>query len=215
MNWEQVLKEEVKKQYFLDISKRIRADKQQFCVFPNDIFRAFTLTRFEDIKVVILGQDPYHGFGEATGLSFSVDNDRVHPPSLRNIKKELRADLQLDENENIPNDLSDWAKQGVFLLNTCLTVIQDRPKSHEKIGWQIFTTFVIEQISKHKPFCVFCLWGDSANQFAPSIDEHKHLILSTSHPSPFSAHKGFIGCKHFSRANKALIEKGIKPIRWI
>jgi uracil-DNA glycosylase len=182
--------------------------------YPNkrDIFKALELTPFEDIKVVILGQDPYHGKGEANGLAFSVNKNIKIPPSLRNIYKELNEDMGID----IPNhgDLSNWAKQGVLLLNSILTVSPDKPASHRKIGWEEYTDSIIKQINDNKHNIVFILWGKYAQEKGKYIDESKHLVIRSPHPSPFSARTGFFGSKPFSKCNTYLESKGIEEIDW-
>ena len=175
-------------------------------------FRALELTPLENIKAVILGQDPYHGEGEANGLAFSVNKDIKIPPSLRNIYKELNSDLGLE----IPThgDLTSWAKEGVLLLNSILTVEKDKPASHRDIGWQQYTDSLISQISNEKEHVVFILWGKYAQSKIPLINQAKHLIIASTHPSPFSANKGFLGSKPFSKCNKWLKEKNIPQIDW-
>lgn len=176
------------------------------------IFRALELTPLENIKAVILGQDPYHGEGEANGLAFSVNKDIKIPPSLKNIYKELNSDLGLE----IPThgDLTSWAKEGVLLLNSILTVEKDKPASHRDIGWQQYTDSLISQISNEKEHVVFILWGKYAQSKIPLINQAKHLIIASTHPSPFSANKGFLGSKPFSKCNKWLKEKNIPQIDW-
>jgi len=175
-------------------------------------FRALELTPLENIKAVILGQDPYHGEGEANGLAFSVNKDIKIPPSLRNIYKELNSDLGLE----IPThgDLTSWAQEGVLLLNSILTVEKDKPASHRDIGWQQYTDSLISQISNEKEHVVFILWGKYAQSKIPLINQDKHLIIASTHPSPFSANKGFLGSKPFSKCNKWLKEKNIPQIDW-
>lgn len=176
------------------------------------LFNAFNNTPFEKVKVVILGQDPYHGPGQAMGLSFSVPRGITIPPSLVNIFKELRNDIGMQ----IPGhgDLTQWAKQGVLLLNAALTVRANEPNSHAKIGWHDFTDEVIQVLSDKKEDLVFLLWGRFALDKIPLIDEMKHLVLRAAHPSPFSADKGFFGCRHFSKTNEWLMKKGMQPIDW-
>lgn len=175
-------------------------------------FRALELTPLENIKAVILGQDPYHGEGEANGLAFSVNKDIKIPPSLRNIYKELNSDLGLE----IPThgDLTSWAKEGVLLLNSILTVEKNKPASHRDIGWQQYTDSLISQISNQKEHVVFILWGKYAQSKIPLINQAKHLIIASTHPSPFSANKGFLGSKPFSKCNKWLKEKNVPQIDW-
>ena len=183
-------------------------------VFPpkEDIFKALELTPLENIKAVILGQDPYHGQGQANGLAFSVYKGVKIPPSLRNIFKELNTDLGIE----IPKhgDLTTWAKQGVLLLNSVLTVEKEKPASHKNIGWEEYTDNLISEISGKKEHVVFILWGKYAEGKISLIDTKKHIIISSPHPSPFSARKGFFGSKPFSRCNKWLIERHLEPIDW-
>lgn len=176
------------------------------------LFNAFNKTPFTNVKVVILGQDPYHGPGQAMGLSFSVPKGIPPPPSLVNIYKELRADIGMPMPKH--GDLTQWAEQGVLLLNAALTVRANEPNSHSKIGWHEFTDAVIRVISENRSGIVFMLWGRFAQEKTPLIDEMKHLVLKAAHPSPFSADKGFFGCKHFSRANKYLLDNGYEPVDW-
>jgi len=214
-SWKRILKAEFDKPYFQQIPLHIKTEKSQGkTIYPpgSQIFNAFNLTPFDNVKVVILGQDPYHGKGQAHGLCFSVANGIPPPPSLLNIFKELQDDIGLP----IPNhgNLTNWAQQGVFLLNVSLTVRAAEPMSHSKIGWAQFTDSVIEKISAHKKNVVFLLWGKFAQEKRKLIDESKHLILRSVHPSPLSAYGGFFGCKHFSKTNHYLISKGIDPIDW-
>ncbi len=184
-------------------------------VYPNpkNIFKAFWLTPFADVKVVILGQDPYHGAGQAEGLSFSVPLGVRVPPSLQNIYKEIESDTGVKKDFSNGN-LEGWAKQGVFLLNAILTVVANTPASHQKHGWEEFTDNVIKKISDEKEHVVFMLWGNYARGKKSLIDKSKHLILEAPHPSPFSANSGFLGCKHFSLCNRYLEENKITPISW-
>ena len=192
-------------------------DQQEFnntCIFPpkDDIFKAFELSSFEKTKVVILGQDPYHNDHQAHGLSFSVPDGVKIPPSLRNIYKELETDLNIAQNTS--GDLQRWASQGVLLLNSALTVEKNSPGSHAKTAWINFTESVITLLSEHKQNLVFLLWGAHAQQKSKLIDSSKHLILSSSHPSPFSAHRGFFGTKHFSKTNDYLKMHNQQTINW-
>lgn len=191
-------------------------DNEYACgpVFParENIFRALNLCPPKSVKVVILGQDPYHGEGEAHGLAFSVQNGQKCPPSLRNIKKELCLDLGQKEREG--GDLSDWARGGVLLLNTVLTVRKDHAFSHQNMGWEEFTRTVILSLAESTQPIVFMLWGKPAEKYASLLDAQKHLILTAPHPSPLSAHRGFFGCKHFSKANTWLKSKGRGGINW-
>ncbi len=194
-----------------DILLRIESSET---VFPprKEIFRAFSLTPLKKVKVVIIGQDPYHGEGEANGLAFSVNKGIKLPPSLRNIYKELEDDLGIKAPTH--GDLSAWAKQGVLLLNSILTVRENTPGSHRKIGWEEYTDSVIQEISNSKKHIVFILWGKYAQKKKELIDSDKHLIIESPHPSPFSARKGFFGSKPFSRTNKYLRENNISEIDW-
>jgi uracil-DNA glycosylase len=189
-------------------------EKKHHSIYPKgkDIFNAFHYTPFDRVKVVILGQDPYHGIGQAHGLSFSVPNGVKQPPSLKNIFKEIAADLNLP----LPatGNLSPWAKQGVLLLNTTLSVRVKQAGSHQKKGWEEFTDSVIQNISQKKEGVIFLLWGRFAQDKAELIDKNKHHILTAPHPSPFSVYRGFFGCKHFSKTNKLLAEQGLKEIDW-
>ena len=184
-------------------------------IYPSKslIFNAFNLCDFEEVKVIILGQDPYHGPDQAHGLSFSVKKNIPFPPSLKNIIKELENDIGVKFQQNDGN-LSKWAKQGVFLLNTTLTVEKSKPLSHSKIGWELFTDKVIELLSEKKQNLVFILWGKHAQAKNQLIDNSKHLVISSTHPSPLSAHRGFFGSKPFSQTNKFLLSNNIKEINW-
>lgn len=213
--WKEILKQEFTKPYFEQIALHIKTEKSQNkIIYPPGslIFNAFNTTPFDKVKVVILGQDPYHGQGQAHGLCFSVQNGVPPPPSLVNIFKELQDDVGVP----IPShgNLTHWAEQGVFLLNASLTVRAGEPMSHSKIGWAQFTDEVIKKISAEKEHVVFILWGKFAQEKKVLIDETKHCILKSAHPSPLSAHAGFFGCKHFSKANEYLMSKGIDPIDW-
>ncbi|MBK7679481.1 MAG: uracil-DNA glycosylase [Chitinophagaceae bacterium] len=214
-SWKEVLKGEFSKPYFQQIPLHLKTEKSQGkTIYPPGslIFNAFNTTPFDKVKVVILGQDPYHGAGQAHGLCFSVQKGVPSPPSLVNIFKELQDDIGVE----IPNhgNLTHWAQQGVFLLNASLTVRAGEPMSHSKIGWAEFTDTVIKKISEHKKNVVFLLWGKFAQEKRVLIDESKHCILRSVHPSPLSAHAGFFGCKHFSKTNAYLVSKGIDPVDW-
>lgn len=214
-SWKEVLKDEFSKPYFQQVVLHIKTEKSQGkVIYPPGpyIFNAFNSTPVDHVKVVILGQDPYHGPGQAHGLCFSVQNGVPPPPSLINIFKELHDDIGVE----IPNhgNLTHWAEQGVFLLNASLTVRAGEPMSHAKIGWATFTDTVIRRISDLKAHVVFMLWGKFAQEKKILIDETKHLVLKAAHPSPLSAHAGFLGCRHFSKANEWLISKGIDPVDW-
>lgn len=180
---------------------------------PKDIFKAFALTPFSKVKVVILGQDPYHGEGQAHGLSFSVPNGVPLPPSLQNIYKEIESDVRISKDFNNGN-LESWATQGVLLLNAVLSVVAKMPASHGKRGWEAFTDTVIQTLSDRREHIVFMLWGNFARSKKSLIDTKKHLVLEAPHPSPYSANSGFFGCKHFSKCNAYLKEHGIQEIDW-
>jgi uracil-DNA glycosylase len=214
-SWKEVLKNEFDKPYFLQIVTFLRTEKQAGkTIYPPGqlIFNAFNTTPFDKVKVVLLGQDPYHGKGQAHGLSFSVQNGVKPPPSLVNIYKELNSDIGLP----IPNhgNLTSWAESGVLLLNASLTVRAAEPMSHAQIGWAEFTNAVIQKVSELKHNVVFLLWGKFAQEKQVLIDETKHLVLKAVHPSPYSANAGFFGCRHFSKANEYLSKNGIDPINW-
>ncbi len=214
-SWKEVLKNEFTKSYFQQIPLHIKTEKSQGkMIYPAGslIFNAFDTTPLAKLKVVILGQDPYHGTGQAHGLCFSVQNGVPPPPSLINIFKELQNDIGID----IPphGNLTHWAEQGVFLLNSSLTVRAGEPMSHSKIGWAAFTDTVIKTISDKKEHVVFLLWGKFAQEKSLLIDENKHLVLKAAHPSPLSAYNGFFDCKHFSKTNEYLATNGIDPIDW-
>lgn len=213
--WKELLKDEFSKPYFQQIVLHLKTERTQGkTIYPPGpfIFNAFDTTPIDNVKVVILGQDPYHGPGQAHGLCFSVQNGIAPPPSLVNIFKELHDDIGI----TIPNhgNLTHWAQQGVFLLNASLTVRAGEPMSHAKIGWATFTDTVIKKISEQKEHVVFLLWGKFAQDKKILIDETKHLVLKAAHPSPLSAHNGFMGCKHFSKTNAWLMSKGIDPVDW-
>lgn len=214
-SWKEVLKEEFDKTYFQHIVTFLKAEKATGkIIYPPGslIFNAFQQTPFSKVKVVILGQDPYHGKGQAHGLSFSVPQGIIPPPSLVNIFKELKNDLGIE----IPNsgNLEKWAHQGILLLNASLTVRQNEPGSHSKIGWLQFTDQVIRKISEEKEGIIFLLWGKFAQEKQILIDETKHYVLKAAHPSPFSAANGFFGCKHFSKTNELLMKQQKSPIDW-
>lgn len=213
--WSDVLGKEKTKPYFQSILHFLAQEKAaNKIIYPKqeDLFSAFKETPFDDVKVVILGQDPYHGPGQAHGLSFSVQPGIKPPPSLLNIFKELKNDLDI----SIPSHgyLKKWANQGVLLLNTSLSVEAGKPQSHAGIGWTKFTDKVIAQLSEHAHPLVFLLWGGPAKKKEILINKEKHLVLKSTHPSPLSAHQGFLGCRHFSQANEFLISKGREPIDW-
>ncbi|TND03179.1 MAG: uracil-DNA glycosylase [Bacteroidetes bacterium] len=213
-SWREVLAEEFQAPYFQELRQFLIEEKQQAVVFPPGpmIFNAFNQCPFDQVKVVVLGQDPYHGPGQANGLCFSVSNAMRHPPSLVNIFKEMQKDL------NVPyprtGDLTGWAKQGVLLINTTLTVRAHTPMSHQGKGWETFTDSVIHNLSTKREGIVFILWGRHAQNKKPLIDTTKHYVLEAAHPSPYSAN-GFFGCRHFSKANYLLMQQGKMPINWI
>jgi uracil-DNA glycosylase len=213
-SWKKVLHAEFKKPYFVELSKAVGGKYLNQTIYPtvDNIFRAFSLCPFNKVKVVIIGQDPYHGAGQAHGLAFSVLDGVKIPPSLRNIYKEIKSDIGVVADET--GNLEHWAKQGVLLLNTTLTVTDGQPASHFGIGWEIFTDAVIKTISEQKENIVFILWGKHAQAKVNLIDTEKHLVLESSHPSPFSAHRGFLGCRHFSQTNEYLNEHSLPPINW-
>ena len=213
-DWYSLLKQEIQSDNFSSIRERVQMDRKMYDVYPKDekIFYSLNSTPFNKLKVVIVGQDPYHGANQANGLAFSVPNGLKTPPSLRNIHKELLNDLEIN-NFNL-TDLSNWAKQGVLLLNSTLTVIHKKPNSHQKIGWEKFTDSIIKKIVSKKKDVVFILWGKNAQKKINLINKNKHYILSASHPSPLSANKSFFGCKHFSLTNSLLIKNKQKPINW-
>lgn len=213
-SWKSVLAEEFNQEYFKNIVRFLKQEKfARKVIYPTGkfIFNAFDTTPFEQVKVVILGQDPYHNEGQAHGLSFSVPNGITTPPSLVNIFKEINTDLHIS---NTSGNLEHWAQQGVLLLNAALTVEAHQPMSHSKIGWHEFTNAVIKTISDKKEQIVFILWGGFAKTKTSLIDSHKHLILTAAHPSPLSAYNGFFGCKHFSQTNEWLAAKGLQTIDW-
>lgn len=215
-SWKPVLAQEFNQPYFTQLTEFIKHEKAAGkTIYPlgSQIFNAFEFTPFNEVKVVILGQDPYHGAGQAHGLCFSVNKNVAVPPSLKNIYKELQTDI---EGYTAPNhgDLSHWAKQGVLLLNATLTVEKDKAGSHQGKGWEQFTDAVIKQLSTQKEKLVFILWGKFAQSKATLINTQKHLVLMAAHPSPFSAYNGFFGCKHFSKTNAYLIANNLTPISW-
>ncbi len=215
-SWKNALKNEFTKPYFLEIVTFLKIAKNEGkTIYPPGqfIFNAFNQTPFEKVKAVILGQDPYHNPGQAHGLSFSVPPGIKPPPSLINIYKEIQSDISV----TMPmayGDLTHWAQQGVLLLNAILTVTANTPASHSKVGWMNFTDAVISKISDEKKGVIFLLWGKFAQEKQVLIDETKHFVLKAAHPSPFSADKGFFGCKHFSKTNDLLTGQGLTPIDW-
>ena len=209
--WYDFLKDELESEEFKKLIKKVKNEYNNKIIYPKykDIFKAFKLCNIDDIKVVIIGQDPYHGENEATGLAFSVEDNIKTPPSLKNIFIELDSDLNIKKTNN---SLDNWAKQGVFLINSVLTVEKDKPGSHKILNWERFTDYVIKVISDKKENIVFILLGNYARSKKPLIDEKKHLIIETTHPSPFSVHRGFFGSKIFSRTNNYLKEKNKNTI---
>lgn len=213
-SWKSVLSDEFEKQYFNELRNFVKGEYKTQKIYPpgNLIFNAFDQCSFEKLKVVILGQDPYHGPGQAHGLCFSVNDGIAFPPSLRNIFKELNGDV----GKQIPTsgNLTNWAKQGVLLLNATLTVRANQAGSHQNKGWEQFTDAVIDKINEQKQHVVFILWGNYAISKAKFIAQNKHLVLTSVHPSPLSASRGFFGNKHFSRTNEFLEKHGLDPINW-
>ncbi|MDA0901833.1 MAG: uracil-DNA glycosylase [Proteobacteria bacterium] len=214
-SWMEYLGEEFEKDYMLKLSSFLKEQlRKNETIYPqaSEIFSAFHLTPLDKVKVVIIGQDPYHGPSQAHGLCFSVKPKITPPPSLKNIYKELNSDLGLQ----MPNHgfLESWAKNGVLMLNNVLTVQKGKPASHKGQGWEIFTDKVVEIVNEKCQNLVFLLWGSHAQKKAANVDRNKHLVLESPHPSPFSAHKGFLGNKHFSKTNQYLEKNSIKPIDW-
>jgi uracil-DNA glycosylase len=215
--WKKVLEEEFEKEYFNNIVEFLHIEKNsKQIIYPQGsmIFNAFNLTDFDNVKVVIIGQDPYHGPGQANGLAFSVQKGIKPPPSLVNIFKEIESDLGVKMPKHYGN-LESWAQQGVLLLNTSLTVRANQPNSHAGIGWHHFTDAAIQALCLKKEHIVFILWGNFAKEKMKLIDNSKHLILTSQHPSPLSANKGFLGSKHFSKTNEYLAKNVISPINWL
>jgi uracil-DNA glycosylase len=214
--WLAVLEEEFEKDYMIKLKSFLQEEKQRGAtIYPKgvDMFNALNTTPFDQVKVVILGQDPYHGAGQAHGLSFSVQRGVAVPPSLKNIYKELETDVEGFETPN-HGHLTYWAEQGVLLLNATLTVRASEAGSHQNQGWEIFTDEIIKALSEKREHIVFLLWGRYAQQKAALIDQKKHYVLTAAHPSPFSAYNGFFGSKHFSKANQLLVQNNLKPIDW-
>lgn len=213
-DWDEILKDEWQKPYYINLRGFLKSEYSSKTIYPNmnDIFNALKYTSFKDTKVVIIGQDPYHGIGQAHGLCFSVQKGVPFPPSLRNIFKELESDV----GKEIPShgELTDWAKQGVLLLNAVLTVREGLPTSHAKMGWETFTDRVISELNKKETPVIFLLWGAYAQKKAEIITNPIHKKLMSVHPSPLSASRGFFGCKHFSKTNALLENAGMSPINW-
>ncbi len=213
-SWHQTLAEEFEKPYFKALWSSVGEAYATGVVYPpqSEIFASFNLCPLPNVRVVILGQDPYHGAGEAHGLAFSVRDGVAVPPSLRNILKEISTDYVVPP--TVTSNLTSWTKQGVLLLNSTLTVLAGTPGSHQHLGWEQFTDSVIKAISQSQSHVVFLLWGAAALQKRPLIDEAKHLVLTAPHPSPLSAYRGFFGCRHFSQTNLYLTERNLNPIIW-
>ena len=211
--WDEILKEEVSKEYYIKLRDFIDKEYNKKEIFPikDDIFNALKYTDYDDVKVVILGQDPYHGIGEAHGLSFSVKEGVKIPPSLRNIFKELYNDLKI---ERTKTELTDWAKQGVLLLNAIMTVEKDKPLSHKNKGWEIFTDTIIKKLNEREDPVIFVLWGNYARSKQVLITNSNHIIIESAHPSPLSASRGFFGSKPFSKVNENLIKLKKEIIKW-
>ena len=214
-SWKEKLLEEFNKDYMRSLSEFLRSEKlKNKIIFPpgNKIFNAFNLTKFEDVKVVILGQDPYHGYNQAHGLSFSVEEGIRPPPSLKNIFKELESDIGIKQPEH--GNLERWCSEGVLLLNSILTVEKSKPASHSNMGWEQFTDKILSILNDLKRNVVFILWGKKAQEKGHFLDKNRHLILKSAHPSPYSANNGFLGSKPFSRTNHYLNSNNIKEIDW-
>ncbi len=213
-DWDELIKDEIQKEYYLSLHKFLANEYKTKRVYPNmhDIFNALKYTPYSEVKVVILGQDPYHGAGQAHGLCFSVQKGVKPPPSLVNIFKELKSEYDIP----LPThgELTKWAKSGVLLLNTCLTVEEARPNSHKGKGWEVFTDKIITLLNKKATPTVFLLWGANAKGKANLLNNPKHLVLTCAHPSPLSAYNGFFGCNHFKLANAFLCANGATPIDW-
>ncbi|MGJ0323527.1 uracil-DNA glycosylase [Aliarcobacter cryaerophilus] len=215
MTWEDIIDLEKQKDYYKKLKEEIDKRYETTTVFPEkqNIFKAFFLTKLDNLKVVILGQDPYHGFGQAQGLAFSTPANIKNPPSMQNILKEIQSDLG-KKSICEDGDLTPWAKQGVLLLNTILTVEESKPKSHHNLGWEVFTDNIIKYISDNCKDTIFILWGSPAISKTKLIDRKKHHILTAPHPSPLSSYRGFFGCKHFSQTNNILKSLNKETIIW-
>ena len=215
MTWEDIIDLEKQKDYYKSLEKEINKRYKTTTVFPEkqNIFKSFSLTKLDNLKVVILGQDPYHGFGQAQGLAFSTPVNIKNPPSMQNILKEIQSNLG-KKSICEDGDLTPWAKQGVLLLNTILTVEEAKPKSHHNLGWEVFTDNVIKYISDNCEDTIFILWGSPAISKTKLIDRKKHHILTAPHPSPLSSYRGFFGCKHFSKTNDILKSLNKEAIIW-
>lgn len=215
ITWEKVIAKQKEQEYYKNLKEEIDKRYETTTVFPpkNLIYNAFSKTPIDNLKVVILGQDPYHGKGQAQGLAFSTPRDIKNPPSMQNILKEIADDLKRPSS-CLDGDLTPWANEGVLLLNTILTVEESKAKSHHNLGWEIFTDNIIKFISQNCEDVVFLLWGSPAIAKSKLINKTKHHILTAPHPSPLSAYRGFLGCKHFSKTNEILDSIGKKPINW-
>ena len=211
--WDVILKDEFKKEYFAKLGGFVKSEYKNKIIFPEykNIFNSLRLTDYDDVKVVIIGQDPYHGVGEAHGLCFSVQEGVKMPPSLANIFKELKSDLGITRTKT---DLTDWAKQGVLLLNAIMTVEKDKPLSHKDKGWEIFTDNIIKYLNEREKPVIFVLWGSYARSKKELINTKKHYIIESAHPSPLSASRGFLGSKPFSKINEILVKTNQDTIRW-
>jgi uracil-DNA glycosylase len=212
--WQEVLEEEFKKEYFVELKKKVDVAYKEYTVYPEykNIFKCFKMTQLKNVKVVILGQDPYHQPGQANGLCFSVNEGVALPPSLKNIYKEIEDDIGITMKNS--GNLECWARQGVFLLNTILTVKDSSPLSFQNMGWEKFTLEMIKVLNEDDHPKVFLLWGSKAWEKEQYITNPNHLVLKSVHPSPLSAYRGFFGCKHFSKCNNYLKSKGLEPINW-
>lgn len=213
-SWDKLLADEFGKDYYQNLRKKLAEEYRTRTVYPamENIFNALKYTSYEDVKVLILGQDPYHGPGQAHGLCFSVQKGVQKPPSLKNMFKELESDLGIVAPSH--GCLTDWAKQGILLLNTVLTVREGEPNSHKNLGWTIFTDRIIELLNDREDPVIFVLWGRNAIDKLPLITNSRHYVLTTAHPSPLSASRGFLGCKHYSKINEILCSMGKQPIDW-
>lgn len=213
-NWYEKLKDEFDKPYFKNLQKFLDEEYANYTIYPKveNIFNALNLVKFNDVKVVILGQDPYHEPNQAHGLAFSVEGNVLLPPSLQNIFKEISNDLNIEQSKD--GNLERWAKQGVLLLNTVLTVRKGQANSHKDKGWEQLTSRIIELLNERETPIVFLLWGSQAKKIGEKINNKNHLILTSVHPSPLSAYNGFFGCKHFSKANEFLQKNGLEKIDW-
>lgn len=212
--WDNLIGEEFCKDYFKNLCDNLAEEYKKYTIYParENVFNALKYTSYSDVKVLLLGQDPYHGEGQAHGLAFSVQKGTDKPPSLKNMFKELKSDLGIEEASH--GCLVDWAEQGVMLLNTVLTVRDGEANSHKKLGWTIFTDKIIEKLNEREDPVIFMLWGRNAMEKLPLITNSHHFVLSAAHPSPLSASRGFLGCKHYSKVNEILKRIGKEPINW-